>query len=91
MTSQRIEVLTSDGARLSAHLYGNSGAPVLLAGGLGIPQRYYSRFATWLSQRGYRVMTFDLRGMYASRANSGPQSIRKVQADFLTWARQDWG
>jgi predicted alpha/beta hydrolase len=90
MTSQRIEVVTSDGARLAARLYGNSGDPVLLAGGLGIPQTYYSRFAIWLSQRGYQVLTFDLRGMYESRAKTGPQSIRNVQTDFLVWARQDF-
>jgi len=90
MTSQRIEVVTSDGTRLSAHLYGNTGDPVLLAGGLGIPQKYYSRFAIWLSQRGYQVMTFDLRGMYESRAKTGPQSIRNIQTDFLVWARQDF-
>jgi predicted alpha/beta hydrolase len=90
MTSQRIEVMTPDGARLCAHLYGNRGEPVLLAGGLGIPQKYYGRFAKWLSGRGYQVMTFDLRGMHESRAKSGPQSIRLVEADFLVWARQDF-
>ena len=82
MTSQRIEVVTSHGALLSSHLYGNTGYPVLLAGGLGIPQKYYNRFAIWLSQRGYQVMTFDLRGMHESRAKTGPQSIRNVQTDF---------
>lgn len=90
MSSQRIEVMTTDGMRLSAHLYGISGEPILLAGGLGIPQKYYSRFSTWLSQKGYLVMTFDLRGMHESRTTSGPQSIRHVQTDFLMWARLDF-
>jgi predicted alpha/beta hydrolase len=63
--------------------------PVLVAGGLGIPQRFYAPFATWLAARGYRVMTFDLRGMGLSRP-PGVRSLRGLDADMLTWARQDF-
>jgi predicted alpha/beta hydrolase len=31
---------------------------VLISGGLGIPQRFYAPFASWLAQRGHLVMTF---------------------------------
>jgi predicted alpha/beta hydrolase len=63
---------------------------VLVAGGLGIPQRFYAPFATWLAQRGYLVMTFDLRGMGASRRPEHRHSLRGLDADMLTWARQDF-
>ena len=65
-------------------------AAVLIAGGLGIPQRFYIPFATWLARRTYRVMTFDLRGMGASRRPEHARSLRGLQADMLTWARQDF-
>jgi predicted alpha/beta hydrolase len=63
---------------------------VLVAGGLGIPQRFYAPFATWLAQRGHLVMTFDLRGMGASRRPEHRRSLRGLDADMLTWARQDF-
>jgi predicted alpha/beta hydrolase len=64
--------------------------PVLVSGGLGITQRFYAPFATWLAARGYRVMTFDLRGMGLSRPTGQGRSLRGVDADMLTWARQDF-
>jgi predicted alpha/beta hydrolase len=63
---------------------------VLVAGGLGIPQRFYAPFAAWLAARGQRVMTFDLRGMGASRRPEHRKSLRGLDADMLTWARQDF-
>jgi len=64
--------------------------PVLISGGLGIPQRFYLPFARWLAGRGYLVMTFDLRGMGESRRPEHRRSLRGLQADMLTWARQDF-
>ena len=81
-----------DGTALQARLFEPvdlTHSPVLLAGGLGIPQRFYAPFATWLAARGYRVMTFDLRGMGLSRP-PGVRSLRGLDADMLTWARQDF-
>jgi predicted alpha/beta hydrolase len=63
---------------------------VLISGGLGIPQRFYAPFASWLAQRGHLVMTFDLRGMGASRKPEHRHSLRGLDADMLTWARQDF-
>ncbi len=81
-----------DGTTLQARLF-EPGVPilgaVLVAGGLGIPQRFYAHFATWLAARGYRVMTFDLRGMGLSRP-PGMRSLRGLDADMLTWAKQDF-
>jgi len=82
-----------DGAPLRGTLFEAVGAPrsaVLIAGGLGITQRFYALFAAWLAQRGHRVMTFDLRGMGASRLPPHVRSLRGLKADMLTWAREDF-
>jgi predicted alpha/beta hydrolase len=63
---------------------------VLISGGLGIPQRFYAPFAAWLAARGHTVMTFDLRGMGESRRPEHRRSLRGLDADMLTWARQDF-
>lgn len=84
---------TGDGTALQACVFESAGAlrgPVLIAGGLGIHQRFYAPFASWLATRGFRVMTFDLRGMGLSRPPERKASLRGVDADMLTWARQDF-
>lgn len=83
----------ADGTPLQAHLYrplAGGGRPVLISGGLGIPQRFYAPFARWLAGRGHLAMTFDLRGMGESRRPEHRRSLRGLQADMLTWARQDF-
>ena len=90
MHSARAHTLTTpDGTVLAATLYGDAAdKPVLMASALGVPQSYYAPFAQWLSARGYLVMTFDLRGMAASRKPG--VHLRKVRGDMLTWAQQDF-
>lgn len=91
--SQPVELRTADGTDLQGVLYRPTAQhrrAVLVAGGLGIPQRFYAPFATWLAQRGHLVMTLDLRGMGASRRPEHRRSLRGLDADMLTWARQDF-
>lgn len=87
-------ILTADdGTALQARLFEPTGSlrsPVLIAGGLGISQRFYAPFASWLAARGNRVMTFDLRGIGLSRPPGRGRSLRGLDADMLTWARQDF-
>ncbi len=88
------ETLTaSDGTTLQACVFEPVGplrSSVLIAGGLGITQRFYAPFASWLAAKGYRVMTFDLRGMGLSRPPGRGRPLRRLDADMLTWARQDF-
>lgn len=84
---------TADGTDLQGVVYAPQGSrrrAVLVAGGLCIPQRFYAPFATWLAQRGHLVLSFDLRGMGASRRPEHRHSLRGLDADMLTWARQDF-
>jgi predicted alpha/beta hydrolase len=88
-----LPLCTADGETLQAMLYQplvpTRGA-VLVAGGLGIPQGFYKRFCTWLAGRGHTVMSFDPRGIGASRRPEHRRSLRGVQADLLSWARVDF-
>jgi predicted alpha/beta hydrolase len=96
MTAKTFTFLAADGTPLAGALYPPSGPAmggtpsVLVAGGLGVHQRFYAAFATWLAAQGYQVMTFDVRGMGSSRQPQHQHSLRGVQADMLTWARQDF-
>lgn len=81
-----IEFHAADGTPLAGVVYGDGGPPVLMAGALGVPQRFYAAFCSWLAARGRRVMSFDPRGIGASLRGS----LRHVRGDMLTWAREDF-
>ncbi len=51
----------------------------------GVPQRFYRPFAQWLTARGYAVLTYDYRGIGASR--QGP--LREDAARMTDWALLD--
>ena len=83
----------ADGTPLAGTLYvpEEPGAhAVLIAGALGVTQHRYAAFAAWLAARGHTVMSFDLRGMGASRQARHRNSLRGLDADMLTWARADF-
>ena len=81
-----IALTASDGYRLSATLYGEGAAKtVLILPATGVPQGYYAKFAAWLAQRGFRVLTFDYRGI--GRSLKG--DVRAVRARMRDWALLD--
>jgi predicted alpha/beta hydrolase len=83
-----VEITAADGQNLRGRWYPPAGkfwAAALIAPAMGVPQRFYAAFAGWLARQGIGALTFDYRGMGASRAGS----LRAVQADILTWAEQD--
>lgn len=83
-----MDLRTDDGELLSATIYepeGPARGATLIVPAMGVPQRFYAPFARWLAGVGQRVLTFDYRGMGASRR--GP--ISKVDATILTWAERD--
>jgi predicted alpha/beta hydrolase len=51
----------------------------------GVPQSYYARFAAYLAERGFTVLTFDYRGIGRSLFSS----IRKHPARMRDWATLD--
>lgn len=56
------ELLTADGFALTANLFSPPAGTqyrqsVLLSSALAVPQRVYARFATWLANEGFVVLT----------------------------------
>jgi predicted alpha/beta hydrolase len=84
-----VELLTPGGARIAARLHTSHGAPraaVLVAGAMGVKQDYYSEFAAWLARHGFTALTFDYRGIGASRPEDMQHSLRGFDADLFDWA-----
>jgi len=85
-----IALETEDGTRLGARLFPPAdGVPpkgaVLIVPAMGVVQGFYERFARWLASEHFLVMTFDFRGVGASKTTP----LRAVRADIVTWARHD--
>ncbi len=69
--------------RLQAH--GNPAGVVIVAGAIGVPQRFYRRFTRFAQRRGYDTVTFDYRGI----ARSAPATLRGFRMDLRDWGRLD--
>lgn len=81
-----ITLTARDGYRLSATLYGErDGRAVLILPATGVPQGYYAKFAAWLAGQGFRVLTFDYRGIGQSLQGH----VRRVRARMRDWALLD--
>ncbi len=64
---------------------GDAWATALIAGAMGVRQDFYEPLARFLAENGVHVLTFDYRGMGASREGS----LRGFPADITTWAQCD--
>ncbi len=87
---QRIELQQQD-AVLALRVYEPEGgglplANLVLGGAMGVKQDFYAPFAEWLAQQGYRVTSFDYRGMGDSRRPPQRHSLRGFEADLFDWA-----
>jgi len=60
---------------------------VIVACGAGIPARFYARLARYVAARGAAVLTFDYRGIGASRNGS----LRNLASGMDDWAVRDLG
>jgi predicted alpha/beta hydrolase len=86
-------VNAADGYDLGATLYRPpagtvpSGARVVVAAATGTPQRYYRKFADFLASQGHEVVTFDYRGIGASRPAG---ALRSFETSFLQWGEVDF-
>jgi len=83
-----LDVETADHTPIAARFYAprsSARGAVLIVPAMGVPQAFYAAFATWLTNEGFHVATFDYRGMGKSRR--GPLSA--VHANIITWAQQD--
>ena len=89
--SLQLRLRCDDGVEIAAHWYepgpqaGAARAVAVIGAATGVSQGFYRAFAAWMAQRGYAVLTFDYRGMGASRR--GP--IGAETATMRDWAQQD--
>jgi predicted alpha/beta hydrolase len=60
---------------------------IVITCGAGIPAKYYRHFAQYLAGQGAAVLTYDYRGIDASREGS----IRGLKAGMEHWAELDFG
>ncbi len=61
-------------------------APFVLVGpAMGVPRRFYRRFATYLADQGLPALSFDYRGI----GGSAPDDLRGFEATLYDWAEQD--
>lgn len=84
-----IEIPALDGLSLAASLFEPrervAAATVLVTSATAVRRRYYNAFATDLAERGFRVVTFDYRGVGGSR----PRSLRSAGGRMRDWAERD--
>ena len=86
--AEKISITARDGYRLGATRFAASGPAkgnLLIAGGTGVPQRFYRRFAEYAAQQGFNVLTIDYRGT----GESSPASLKGFEMDYLDWSEKD--
>ena len=86
----RTRIRCSDGRLLAAQWFeppalASVRAVAVIGPATAVPATYYRHFAEWLAQRGYAVLTFDYRGIAASRDALQPGEDVRLR----DWARVD--
>jgi len=85
-----IEVLCRDGVTLRGHLWraglACASGTVIINPATGVLARYYHRYARFLAEAGFRVLSYDYRGIGASR----PPSLRGCGYRWRDWGEQDF-
>lgn len=87
----RLVIAAADGYRLGAHLWrsaADSGVRpiVIINAATSVRCRYYFRFAEYLFQHGFDVITFDYRGIGDSR----PARMRGFRGSWCDWGALDF-
>jgi predicted alpha/beta hydrolase len=85
-------IRAEDGFTLAATCFGaahDCRAGVLIVSAMGVEQKFYAAFAHWLAERGYFAVTFDYRGIGASRPLRFRASLRGFEADLSDWIERD--
>ena len=80
-----VTLTAADGYPLGATVFGSGGRAVLVMPATGVPQSYYAKFAAYLAERGFTVLTFDYRGIGRSLSSH----VKQVKARMQDWALLD--
>jgi len=90
VTVTRQQITASDGYGLVASLHEplseqSNGNVVVINSATGVKRDFYSRYADYLSENGFTVLTYDYRGVGESR----PQRLRGMRAQMREWGEKD--
>ena len=83
-----LTLICDDDFGLEATCYEAAGTPramLVLASAMGVPRRYYSRFAEFMAAQGVATLTFDYRGV----GESVPAAGQEASIDMAAWGRLD--
>lgn len=84
-----LNLVCRDGYRLAAQLWlpeGPQRGAVIVSSATGVLARYYARYAAFLNQHGFAVLTYDYRGIGGSR----PASLRGARIRWRDWGELDF-
>jgi len=85
-----VDIRCRDGVLLRGHLWRSAGAPhggsVVINAATGVLARYYHRYARFLAEHGFDVLTYDYRGIGLSR----PESLRGCDYRWRDWGELDF-
>lgn len=82
------QILTQNSHSISATFYSpdrDTKRAILIVPAMGVTQKYYAAFATWLATQGYLVVTFDYAGTGLSKVGK----LRDLDIDISDWAKFD--
>lgn len=87
--SEPCEIVCTDGVRLGARLWPartqSVAGSVIINPATGVLARYYHRYARFLAGHGFDVLTYDYRGIGASR----PDSLKGCGYRWRDWGERD--
>lgn len=87
---QPVEFSSPDGVRLAGHLWrvrqADRVGTVIINPATGVLARYYHRYALFLAEHGFDVLTYDYRGIGLSR----PQQLRGCKYRWRDWGEKDF-
>ena len=86
---QTIVLPCRDGYPLAAQLWlpaGQARGSVIVSSATGVLARYYARYACFLREHGYAVLTYDYRGIGGSR----PANLRGFRMRWRDWGDYDF-
>ncbi|OHC61793.1 MAG: hypothetical protein A2040_14485 [Rhodocyclales bacterium GWA2_65_19] len=89
MTATRFDLKSDDGQMLAAYCHEPDRplrAGIVIAPAMAVPQAFYADHAAFLARQGFRVWTFDYRGI----AESAQGSMRHCTADISDWITRDF-
>jgi predicted alpha/beta hydrolase len=90
MAVEDLKIPATDGLALAATRFAPAaetanGTRVVIASAVGVRRGFYGRFARWLAEQGFEVLTFDYRGIGDSRRGS----LRRFHATARDWGEKD--